>query len=132
MTSEERRWWEVYVTGAVRTGERLNSAEIKDKKGDIIPKECQLCGANEKEDMEHILWQCQNPEIKKAREEFLKIIGKFAMDVPEQNRARVTRDPSIWEPMLRTHGLMPSYDEETIQEQEVEIIERLEFWKPIP
>ena len=71
--------------------------------------------------MEHILWRCQNCEIKEVRNNFLEALGKYAADIPDANRARITRDPTLWEPMLRTHGLMPSYDEETIKEQEIEI-----------
>ena len=59
LSTEEKRWWEVLTTGVVRTGPRLNAAEIKDAStGEIIPKECQMCGMGVDETQEHIMWEC--------------------------------------------------------------------------
>ena len=79
LTGEEKRWWDVLVTGALRTGERLNSAGIKNRKGNTIPKECELCCQNVTEDLEHIIWNCQNCEKKKIREKVLETLGKVAI-----------------------------------------------------
>ena len=42
----------------------------------------------------------------------MEVLSQFATLTPSTEEARVLREPSEWHPMLRTHGLMPRYDED--------------------
>ena len=48
--------------------------------------------------------------------EMLEIMNEFAAFASSPEEARVMWEPNDWEPMLRTHGLMPRYreDEEAV------------------
>jgi hypothetical protein len=74
-----RRWWEVLITGAIRTCERLHSAGIKYKGTDqTVPAECQICEGNIVENNDHIFWGSQNPKQNEIRKIFVEILGKMA------------------------------------------------------
>ena len=103
-----RRWWEVLITGAIRTCERLHSAGIKFKGTDkTVPAECQICEGNIVENNDHIFWGCQNPKQNEIRKRFLEILGKMANRTGDPEEARITRDPELWPKSLRTMGIMP-------------------------
>jgi hypothetical protein len=103
-----KRWWEVLITGAIRTCERLHSADIKYKgTNQTVLAECQICEENVVENNDHIFWGCQNPKQKEIRKRLLETLGKIANRTSDPEEARITRDPELWPKSLRTMGIMP-------------------------
>lgn len=131
LDDEEMRWWEVLVTGAVRTGERLHSAGIKFKgTNEVIPLECQLCGGRTKEDIDHILWRCPHDDMEDERDKFKRILGNIAANVPNADERRILNDLELWPMCLRSHGLMPRPDEG--HEDKVSIAQDITTGHPMP
>ena len=48
---------------------------------------------NTTEDLEHIIWNCQNEEIKKLRNKFLDALGKIASDIPCATKGKSNKRP---------------------------------------
>ena len=85
--------WEVLVSGALRTGERLHRADIKYKgTNQTIEAECKLCGSNEIEDLEHIFVKCSC--YNKSRDEFREILGLVAASAANPEERRIISDPA--------------------------------------
>jgi ribonuclease HI len=107
-SDEHKRWWEVLVTGALRTGQRLNSAGIKDRiTGEVIPRHCVLCSCGDDETIEHVIWDCQCEEYCQIRRRFNDVLGKVVANTSNQEEKAFLTDPRQWPKCLRTHGLMP-------------------------
>jgi ribonuclease HI len=108
LSDEQRRWWEVLVTGALRTGQRLNSARIKIKgKDEIMSREWSLCQGGHEEDVSHVVWECKHPEQEKIRAHFRRVLDRVISVTRNSEERAFLADPLVWPKCLRTHGIMP-------------------------